>query len=306
MINDYIAIARPEHWIKNIFVVAGSVLALLLSPAPIKSMPLFNIIFALISVCLVASSNYVLNEILDAKRDRWHPKKSDRPLVKTTISISGAYTEYVLLAIAGLALGWCVNSAFFHTSLVFWIMGIVYNVPPIRSKELPILDVLTEAINNPIRLCIGWFAVDSASFPPSSIILSFWMLGAFLMAAKRLAELKEINDPVIAANYRSSFSWYTENRLVITLVAYSSGCMFFSAIAMMKYHPELILSAPFLMVLFGYILKLTYEPNSVIQNPELLFRKPLFIVYSLFISVLMYLLLNFHLSYFRSIIGYTN
>ncbi len=31
-------------------------------------------------------------------------------------------------------------------------MGLVHNVPPVRSKELPYIDVLSESVNNPIRL----------------------------------------------------------------------------------------------------------------------------------------------------------
>jgi len=115
------------------------------------------------------------------------------------------------------------------------------------------------------------------------------------MGAKRLAELREINDKIVASQYRSSFIWYDEVRLVISIVVYASGCMFFLAVAIMKYHPELVLSTPFLMALIGYILKLTYEPNSIIQNPEHLFSKPLFILYSLFCAALMMLLSTLHL-----------
>ena len=38
------------------------------------------------------------------------------------------------------------------TVLALWVMGCVYNIPPVRSKDLPYLDVLSEAINNPIRM----------------------------------------------------------------------------------------------------------------------------------------------------------
>lgn len=288
--KDYVALARPEHWIKNVFMLLGSALALFLQPVSLELPVLVKIAIALVAVCLIASSNYVLNEILDASRDREHPEKRLRPLARRSISARDAYCEWICLGLAGMSLGWVVNPAFFFSGLALWVMGIVYNVPPVRSKELPIVDVISEAINNPIRLLMGWYAVGVSVFPPSSIVLAFWMLGAFGMAAKRLAEYREIGDRTIAAAYRNSFSWYTEDRLVMTLVAYASGFMFFLAVAMTKYHPELILSAPFMMVLMGYVLKLTFEPHSIVQHPESLFKRPLFVAYSTFCLVLLYLL----------------
>ena len=53
--------------------------------------------------------------------------------------------------------------------------GLVYNVSPIRTKEKVYLDVLSEAVNNPIRLTLGWAMVDSTTLPPSSLLLAYWM-----------------------------------------------------------------------------------------------------------------------------------
>ena len=51
--------------------------------------------------------------------------------------------------------------------------GIFYNVPPLRTKDKAYFDVISESINNPIRLLIGWAIVDPTSLPPGSIILSY-------------------------------------------------------------------------------------------------------------------------------------
>jgi 4-hydroxybenzoate polyprenyltransferase len=285
-----VALARPEHWIKNVFMVLGSALAMFLQPVSLGPLVLGKFAIALVATCLIASSNYVLNEILDASRDREHPTKRLRPLARKSVSVRGAYCLWIILGLAGMFLGWLVNPSFFFSGLALWVMGIVYNVPPIRSKEVPILDVISEAVNNPIRLFMGWYAVAVSGFPPSSIVLAFWTFGAFVMAAKRLAEYREIGDRAISAAYRNSFSWYNEDRLIISIVSYASGFMFFLAVTMTKYHPELILSAPFMMALMGYIMKLTFEPHSILQHPERLFTQPLFVAYSTFCLVLLYLL----------------
>ena len=72
-------------------------------------------------------------------------------------------------------------------------------MPPIRTKEWAYVDVLSESINNPIRLLLGWFALVTSHVPPASLAISYWMAGAFLMAVKRYAEYRHIGNPEAAA-----------------------------------------------------------------------------------------------------------
>ena len=53
-------------------------------------------------------------------------------------------------------------------------MGCFYNIPPARTKDVPYLDVLTESINNPLRMLLGWYAVTSVLVPPVSLLVSYW------------------------------------------------------------------------------------------------------------------------------------
>lgn len=302
-VKPYVAIARPDHWIKNIFMLAGTGVASVIYPQYMGWTVLGDVLIAFVATCLIASSNYVLNEILDSSRDSEHPEKRYRPIPMGLVSLPIAYAQWIGLGCVGLLMAVLVNKPFFLSGSVLWIMGIVYNVPPIRSKELPVIDVLSEAINNPIRFLLGWYAVSALPFPPSSMMIAYWMLGAFLMAAKRLAELREIGDSRVAAAYRSSFTWYTDNRLIITMMVYGTGFMFFFAVVMTKYHPELIISAPFLMILMGYLMKLAFEPHSILQQPEQLFQKPLFVTYALWCGALLYVLSLISIPDIRTFLG---
>jgi decaprenyl-phosphate phosphoribosyltransferase len=174
-------------------------------------------------------------------------------------------------------------------------MGVMYNVPPVRTKELPYLDVLSESVNNPLRLLLGWFVLMPDRFPPLSLILAYWMAGAFFMATKRFAEYRRIGDQEVAAQYRKSFRYYTEERLLISLFFYVAMCALFAGIFIVRYHAELILFIPVTAGFFAYYLKLGLQEDSPVQNPEKLFRARGFLLYMTLGMALFVLLMFTHI-----------
>lgn len=275
----YIQIARVDHWFKNVFMLFGVLLALFYDPALLTWGQGLQLVVALLATCLVASSNYVLNELLDAPQDRFHPVKKYRPVPSGKIRSALALLEWLLLALAGVSLAWLLNPYFMIVALTLWIMGVLYNVPPIRTKELPYLDVLSESVNNPLRLLLGWFALIVDRVPPLSLILAYWMVGAFFMATKRFAEYRRIGDREIAMQYRKSFGYYTEERLLVSMLFYAAACALMTGIFIVRYHVELILFVPVAAGFFAYYLKLGLQEDSPVQHPEKLFRERGFLLY---------------------------
>src|SRR5690242_11527059 len=80
VIGPYLAIARPDHWFKNVFMALGVLLAVFYHPELLREEILERILWAVATTCVIASSNYVLNEILDAVTDLSHPVKRFRPI----------------------------------------------------------------------------------------------------------------------------------------------------------------------------------------------------------------------------------
>jgi 4-hydroxybenzoate polyprenyltransferase len=292
VIWPYVQIARVDHWFKNAFMLLGVVLALFYEPALMSWSSLAPLGIAVIATCLVASSNYVLNELLDGPRDSLHPNKRHRPVPSGRIRPAVAYAEWLALAAAGFALALSLNVYFFASALALWVMGIAYNVPPLRTKEWPYLDVLSESVNNPIRLFLGWFALVTLHVPPVSLAIAYWMLGAFFMAMKRFAEYRHIGDRRVAAAYRRSFEFYTEERLLVSLFFYATTCALFAGIFIVRYHLELILFTPIGAGIFAYYLHIGLMPDSPVQNPEKLYRQRGFFAYMLF-ATLVFILLMF-------------
>lgn len=291
----YIQIARVDHWFKNVFMLLGVVLAFFYEPSLCTWSGALQVGLALLATCLIASSNYVLNELLDAPSDRFHPVKQYRPVPSGKVRPSLALIEWLLLAVLGISLALLLNPYFLSAAIMLWIMGILYNVPPIRSKEIPYLDVLSESVNNPLRLLLGWFALILDRFPPLSLILAYWMVGAFFMATKRFAEYRRIADRQAAAQYRQSFKYYTEERLLVSMFFYAIMCALFAGVFLIRYHVELILFVPVAAGFFAYYLRLGLQQDSPVQNPEKLFKERGFLLYMCLSTALFVLLMFIHI-----------
>ncbi len=278
--KSYIRIARPDHWIKNLFLFPGTLFALLLVgwSGSWSRLVLFTLL-GLFCTCMVASANYVINEWLDAKFDRYHPTKKNRPVVQENMSGKFVAAEYMLLAVVGLSLAALVNPPFFFCELWLLVMGILYNVRPFRTKDIAYLDVLSESVNNAIRLLLGWFCVTREYLPPVTIVIGYWLGGAFLMAVKRYAEYQMIGDKTTAAMYRKSFGQYTGESLLTSAFFYALCSLFLCGIFIIKYKIELLLVVPLLCGLFCFYFHLSFKKDSSVQRPEKLYQEKGLLLY---------------------------
>ena len=112
------------------------------------------------------------------------------------------------------------------------------------------------------------------------------------MATKRFAEYRRIGDREVAAQYRKSFGYYTEERLLVSMFFYAAMCTLFAGIFIVRYHVELILFIPVAAGFFAYYLKLGLQEDSSVQNPEKLFRERGFLLY-MTLSMALFVVLMF-------------
>lgn len=277
-LRAHIAIMRLDHCVKQIFVLPGVVAAVTIAHVPFTRWALARIVLGLIGTTLIASSNYTLNEMLDAPYDRLHPTKSARPAARGVVHFGAGYIQWIVLMAAGLAIGHSISKGFMLSALALWVMGCVYNIPPVRSKDLPYLDVISESINNPLRFLLGWYAMSAFAVPPVSLLIAYWLLGAYFMALKRFSEYRQIGDARLAGSYRRSFKTYTEQSLLNSVVFYAASSMLFFGSFVMRYRLELILSFPLIALLMALYFSMSFEHESAAQNPEKLYREPYLMV----------------------------
>jgi len=277
-LKNYLHLLRIDHWFKNIFMLPGAALAIILTDISFIN-AIEPLSAGILSICLIASANYVINEWLDAEFDRFHPVKKNRPSALGNIQGQYVCLLYFIVASLGFILASFLNNEFQLVAIVLLVMGIFYNVRPFRTKDRIYLDVLSESINNPLRFLLGWYAITSGSLPPSSILLSYWMGGAFLMAVKRYAEYRFIDNPLQAGFYRRSFRFYTEEKLLLSAFFYALSSALFLGVFLIKYRIEFLLSFPLFALLFVWYLHIGMKPHSPTQNPEKLYQEKRFVTY---------------------------
>lgn len=274
-IRDYVAIARFDHMTKHVFIIPGIVLAYVLRGVHADNF-IFNLILGLVSATCIAAANYVINEWLDREFDKFHPSKSGRTAVNIRLNRTLVYGEYAFLVLIGLVTAFTLGLAFFIVSIAFVLSGIIYNVWPFRTKDHAFVDVLSESLNNPIRLMLGWAIVDPTTLPPSSLLLTYWMGGSFLMAAKRLSEYRsiaEVQGKELLGKYRRSFNSYTADSLMVSCFVYGLMSAFFLAVFLVKYRIEYLIATPVIAGLFAQYFALSLRHDSVAQKPEKLFQE---------------------------------
>jgi decaprenyl-phosphate phosphoribosyltransferase len=282
--NPYIRMSRIDHWPKNIMLAPGFLIAVNLTDANLGSLVnLQRFILIFLSTCFASSANYVLNEYSDSTPDSFHPTKNNRVNVGKTYSVIKVGSVYMIWVLMSLIL-----ISFIRIGIIliftYLLLGILYNVKPVRLKDIPYLDVICESANNPIRLLLGWVSVSKTMSPPLSLIIGFWLLGSFLMGAKRLSEFIQLSktiDNSSIAKYRKSFAVYNESKLYYfsSLSAYLA--VIFLSIFSIKYNPLFIL---FTLVVASWIIDYGSQvqiPDSMVQNPEKLIKSKRNLKYSL-------------------------
>jgi 4-hydroxybenzoate polyprenyltransferase len=273
-LNLYLKSARFDHWSKQVFLLPGVIFSFLIAQ-DYENFSFFKLCLGFLSVSLVASSNYIINETLDAKYDKFHPKKKSRALVKVKHNYFVVALFYFTFLFTGLMIADQFNMQFTITSFVFATMGLIYNIPPIRAKDIPFVDVVIESFNNPLRLLLGWSLFATSSLPPLSLMVGYWFAGAFLMTVKRYSEylyFKNANEMKSLFKYRAAFRFYNEARLSMAALFYAFMSLSMGTIFLVKYRIEYIFILPFIVLLFSYYFHLSQQNDSIVQTPEKLYQ----------------------------------
>ena len=172
--------SRPRQWPKNLLVLA----ALLFSREFHSGSSLLAAVAAVAIFTLATAGLYMLNDAIDASRDRQHSVKRHRPIAAGLVPVGLAVGVGGLFSVAALALATSLAWPFGAALAVYLALQIGYSLV---LKHLVILDLLAIAVGFVIRAVAGALVIE-VPISPWLYICTF-LLALFLAVGKRWAEL---------------------------------------------------------------------------------------------------------------------
>ena len=190
---------RCHQWVKNGFVFAAPVFArrIFVPEGALAT------VLAFIAFCLGASAIYILNDLIDLRRDRMHPLKKSRPISSGRVSSQEAVCLALALAAGALTLSVLTLPLSACIILIAYLLANVLYTTVL--KHLVILDVMFIAVGFLLRVLMGACA---ASAPPSHwLLLCTLNVSLFLGFTKRRAELVAMEER--ATDHREVLEHYS-------------------------------------------------------------------------------------------------
>lgn len=224
---DIVKTLRPRQWVKNLtlfaaLVFSGNLFDRNLFTLTVQSVMVFSIL---------ASSVYIINDIVDAPADRLHPFKKDRPIAAGRLPVPMALFISILGIAVSLFWGWRLSHFFILMLVAYLAVQLLYTF---FLKHVIVFDVMVIATGFIMRIYAGALLINAH--------LSIWFLlgvisaALFLAVGKRRAELN-ILEASVAAKHRSTLSQYTPE-LLDTYLAIAATAAFLSWTLFSFFEPQ--------------------------------------------------------------------
>jgi len=183
---DIVRSLRPHQWAKNILLFSGLFFSLSIFNFPL----LVKTVIGFISFVMASSSIYLLNDLMDYRKDRLHPVKKHRPIAAGKISKTEALLISVLLFALSVILGWYyINYFFIIIIITYCVTNITYTL---FLKRIMIVDVIIVSVGFLLRIVAGNVVIEIK--PSMWIVLCTFLLAMIFSLGKRRIELGQLLD----------------------------------------------------------------------------------------------------------------
>jgi decaprenyl-phosphate phosphoribosyltransferase len=186
---------RPTQWLKNLLCLS----ALLIEPN-IGGGDIARALLIAVSFVLASSSIYILNDIVDAKSDRLHPKKKNRPIAAGLLNIKVASASSICFLAASMIISSSISVSALFTVIAYVALQIFYSL---RGKKIPLVDVYCIALGFILRALAGVFAIKSE--PSPWFLIAAGCLSLYLAVEKRRSEISRVISESEDSNSRPVF-----------------------------------------------------------------------------------------------------
>jgi len=200
---EYIKLMRVKHWIKNFLIFFPIIFS------GKFRLDIDNIIFyvlGFLAFSFVTSIVYIINDIIDAPKDRLHEEKKKRPIASGKIKVRNAIIliMFLCIGVAGILLIFKRNILLkiLICLILYFILNLAYSF---KLKRIPIIDVSVIVIGFLVRTFYGGVLAD--------VEISNWLYLTVLSMSYYLALGKRRNEMIKSTETRDVLSLYTKEFL---------------------------------------------------------------------------------------------
>lgn len=251
-LTEYLSALRPHQWLKNILVFLP-----LLASHQFSGGTLLAAIGAFVAFCLMASSAYVLNDLLDLAADRAHPRKRERPFASGRVPIADGSVMAVGLFVSGALVALLVSSETALILLIYFALTLAYSL---FLKRVIVLDICMLGLLYTIRILAGGVA---AGIPISVWLLAFSMFFFLSLAAvKRQAEL--VDSAARGELSIGGRGYHPEDLPVVSMIAIGAGYVSVMVMALYVNSPVVVMLYAWPEALWGICGVLIYWITRIV------------------------------------------
>jgi 4-hydroxybenzoate polyprenyltransferase len=274
MLMDWLRLIRPQHWIKNVFLV----FPLVFSRRFTEPTAITATLIAVVCFCAWSSAVYILNDVIDAPHDRAHPRKRRRPIAAGRIAPMPAL---------GLAAALCLSAVVISSIMLpsgVLLLGGLYLLNNLLYclllKYRVVIDVISIAAGFALRILAGCSAITAE--PSSWIIICGFSLALFLGFGKRRAEVERLGGASTA--YRAILEIYTRDKLDTALAICCTMCLisyllYTVAPETVEFHHGKRLVFSFPLVVYGMFRFLFKVQEGAVDGPvDVVLRDPVTLI----------------------------
>jgi 4-hydroxybenzoate polyprenyltransferase len=241
---------RPRQWVKNILLFAG----LFLSKNLFHRASDVRALAAFACFCAIASAIYLLNDLIDAPRDRLNPRKSSRPIASGDLPGSLAKTAMLCLGAGGLGGAYLLSRPFGLCATAYVVIMTGYCL---ALKHVFLIDAMIVSLGFVIRAVAGVIVLRT---PRVQVPLTSWFvvcvvfLSLFLALCKRRAELVKLDAD--ATRFRPVLGLYTVGLLdLLVIICATASIIAYTLYAATLPNPwSMLATLPFVIYgLFRYV-----------------------------------------------------
>ena len=287
---------RPWQWVKNGVLLMPFIFSVNAAWRPSDTALVLSLLKTSLAgfavFCLVSGAVYLVNDVVDRRGDRAHPKKSRRPIASGALPVAAALAAATVLAGLGLAWSLLLHPGFSTIIAAYVALNVGYSV---HLKKVVLLDVMIVASGYVLRMAAGSVLLGIPTSPWLYMTLGLGAL--FIALGKRESEVLQAGAD--ASSQRRVLGSYTPDLLRLLLGVTTTGTLLAYGLYIFTSEtlpPDHSMFLTFPMVIFGlfrYVYLVEVEEGA--ESPEMTILRDTPLVLALLswgITGLVILLLN--------------